>query len=440
MKERLLYIITLSLIILLNVNTISYAHSGRTDSSGGHHDYRNTSGLGPYHYHCGGYPAHLHNNGYCPYTTPRSSISVSNLPSRMNAGETKSFSYKLGANGDYVYWSSSDTSVVRVNGDGEIQAVSPGTATITAEMRTTSREFKITVLAVPATKISTKINSKKMKIGENQKIICSVSPENATYKGLIFKTSNPKVAEVDEYGNITAVGIGKATISVSQPESKIVSKLNINVPKIYPDKIKIVFSKKEVEITASPTVDISISPADATEKKYTLSSSDENILKISQNGKITPVGLGTATIIAETTNEKIAKKEITIYQIPEESLVLTLKNEPSFSLFGLKFYDYRDDFEIKSQVYPENATYKDVSLSSSDVELEDTCFFLNGKGTYTINGITKNGIESSITLKAYNIDMLKAEFVIVCIITLFTLIAITGIIYKKKHSSNEDNI
>ncbi len=43
------------------------AHSGRTDSSGGHRDNKNKSGLGSYHYHCGGYPAHLHTNGVCPY-------------------------------------------------------------------------------------------------------------------------------------------------------------------------------------------------------------------------------------------------------------------------------------------------------------------------------------------------------------------------------------
>lgn len=43
------------------------AHSGRTDSRGGHKDNKNKSGLGYYHYHCGGYPAHLHTNGICPY-------------------------------------------------------------------------------------------------------------------------------------------------------------------------------------------------------------------------------------------------------------------------------------------------------------------------------------------------------------------------------------
>ena len=43
------------------------AHSGRTDANGGHKDKNNVSGLGPYHYHCGGHPAHLHENGVCPY-------------------------------------------------------------------------------------------------------------------------------------------------------------------------------------------------------------------------------------------------------------------------------------------------------------------------------------------------------------------------------------
>lgn len=44
------------------------AHSGRTDQYGGHRDTKNKSGLGSYHYHCGGYPAHLHPNGICPYS------------------------------------------------------------------------------------------------------------------------------------------------------------------------------------------------------------------------------------------------------------------------------------------------------------------------------------------------------------------------------------
>lgn len=57
--------------------TVADAHSGRTDSSGGHHDNKNKSGLGSYHYHCGGNPAHLHENGVCPYSSSSSSSTKS---------------------------------------------------------------------------------------------------------------------------------------------------------------------------------------------------------------------------------------------------------------------------------------------------------------------------------------------------------------------------
>lgn len=54
------------LMICIMLTTLSFAHSGRTDSSGGHKDNKNVSGLGYYHYHHGMGP-HLHPNGICPY-------------------------------------------------------------------------------------------------------------------------------------------------------------------------------------------------------------------------------------------------------------------------------------------------------------------------------------------------------------------------------------
>lgn len=48
---------------------VSEAHSGRTDGNGGHRDNKNKSGLGSYHYHCGGHKAHLHPDGVCPYNS-----------------------------------------------------------------------------------------------------------------------------------------------------------------------------------------------------------------------------------------------------------------------------------------------------------------------------------------------------------------------------------
>lgn len=68
MKKLKKFIVTLLCISMIMPVVITSAHSGRTDSAGGHHDYKNASGLGSYHYHCGGHPAHLHPNGVCPYS------------------------------------------------------------------------------------------------------------------------------------------------------------------------------------------------------------------------------------------------------------------------------------------------------------------------------------------------------------------------------------
>lgn len=93
-KKFLLGVVVISL-LLTNVdmtlntsiltNTVE-AHPGRTDSSGGHKDNKNKSGLGSYHYHCGGNPAHLHKSGVCPYDyipTPKPTPTPTKKPSKV---------------------------------------------------------------------------------------------------------------------------------------------------------------------------------------------------------------------------------------------------------------------------------------------------------------------------------------------------------------------
>lgn len=64
--KKVLNALMISASIVMLSSTL-LAHSGRTDKYGGHKDNKNVSGLGSYHYHCGGHKAHLHTNGVCPY-------------------------------------------------------------------------------------------------------------------------------------------------------------------------------------------------------------------------------------------------------------------------------------------------------------------------------------------------------------------------------------
>lgn len=96
-KLFVVFILTLTICTSTSVFTSeplkTEAHSGRTDSRGGHKDNKNKSGLGSYHYHCGGHPAHLHKNGVCPYANSTSSAKSASSSSSNSSYSTKSGSY-----------------------------------------------------------------------------------------------------------------------------------------------------------------------------------------------------------------------------------------------------------------------------------------------------------------------------------------------------------
>lgn len=95
-------IIGIIIAVLTSWATLTFAHSGRTDSNGGHRDNNNVSGLGYYHYHCGGYPAHLHSNGYCPYESGGySSSSSSSKSSSTSSSKFNNEKYNDGYNDGY---------------------------------------------------------------------------------------------------------------------------------------------------------------------------------------------------------------------------------------------------------------------------------------------------------------------------------------------------
>lgn len=62
MKRKVAIFFAALLITSLSTSVVVHAHTGGTDSQGGHHN-RST---GEYHFHHG-YPAHQHTNGVCPY-------------------------------------------------------------------------------------------------------------------------------------------------------------------------------------------------------------------------------------------------------------------------------------------------------------------------------------------------------------------------------------
>ncbi len=126
-------------------------------------------------------------------------------------------------------YKSSDETVATVDENGLVTPLKAGTATITVTAQavvttngmalfTTRATAKCTVtvtdIAIPATNIELDAFSKTMTVGDKAKLTATVKPADTTDK-VVWTSSKPTVAAVDENGNITALATGTTEITAT---------------------------------------------------------------------------------------------------------------------------------------------------------------------------------------------------------------------------------
>lgn len=212
-KTLLTLILTLS-IIAMGINT--YAHSGRTDKYGGHKDNKNASGLGYYHYHCGGYPPHLHDNGVCPYSSNASSSTTKTTKPKTSTSTTSKStkSRTTSTSSSKNAKSSSSTSTA-----SKSTKSNTAPATSNSSNKTTKKVVKEeTNVAVKDIEINEDIES--MEIGESKNLTVTITPSNATDKKVTWKSSDEDIVKVSSAGKVTAEEAGTATITATSSNGK----------------------------------------------------------------------------------------------------------------------------------------------------------------------------------------------------------------------------
>lgn len=135
-----------------------------------------------------------------------------------------------------VVWTSSDEKVAIVDKDGKVTAAGNGTATITARTVNGNHTASVTVTVnipekvVEIEKITVSTDKKTLtKIGETTQLIVQIEPEDAQKQELTWTSSDERVAMVDKNGKVTAVGTGKAVITVTTKDRKHTATVEIIV-------------------------------------------------------------------------------------------------------------------------------------------------------------------------------------------------------------------
>lgn len=147
-------------------------------------------------------------------------------------------------------------------------------------------------------------------IGKTYEISAYVTPSSAADKTLTYKSSNTAVARVDQKGVVTAVREGTADITITTVNGKTAT-CTINVTDGVP-VTNISLNKDSLTLTEGGNEKLSatLTPAEASEK-VSWDSTNPDVATVDEDGLVTGVKAGTATITAWAGN-KTATCRVTV--------------------------------------------------------------------------------------------------------------------------------
>ena len=215
-----------------------------------------------------------------------------------------------------VEWTSSDENVATVDATGMVVAVSAGETDITANVKDSEMSAVCKVTVKVTAKDITVPDSLDVKLndGNETSIEATVSPADATGVEVSYASTDEAIATVDKDGKVQILQPGECDIvtTLTQEGKKVVEK-KTHIKAFY-EVEGITLDKTEGILTAGNTVTLNatVLPEEiAGETIVTWTSSDEKVATVDENGKVTAITAGEATITANA-GEKSATYKLTV--------------------------------------------------------------------------------------------------------------------------------
>lgn len=199
----------------------------------------------------------------------------------------------------------------------------------------------------------------------------SVLPENAYNKNVSFESADAGIAAVNSNGVVTGVSAGETTITVTTEDGGFTGACTINVYNQAVTGVTIEPSEAELPAGYSMKLTATVLPENATNKNVVYSVDDESILSVDQDGNITGLSLGIATVTVTTEDGGFtASAEITV--IPMQVTGVSISPKSVSVALG-------HTIQLTASITPSNAANKNLSWSVSD----ETIISVDGQGTVT---------------------------------------------------------
>lgn len=283
---------------------------------------------------------------YVWYTTNGEVTNSGNGALKLKVGDTTTLTAKDKEDNVYsnITWGSSDKNVFTVDSNGLLTCVGEGTASLYVNINNKTRAYVEVDCHKPVTRVGLVDDKNKeynsgdvieLKAGtwvdeslskKNLTATCYIDDNDTVagseYSGVTYKvTSTPdvdgattsKVISCTSKGIVTARGAGTAYLHCISNDSGVETMLEFHVTQMG-ESVSVTPTKATMFPGGTTTITATVTPDTTANKDVVWSSSDESILTVDENGKVTAKAEGTATVFCKLKdNEDIyARTEVTV--------------------------------------------------------------------------------------------------------------------------------
>ncbi|MDE7169997.1 MAG: Ig-like domain-containing protein, partial [Mucispirillum sp.] len=172
----------------------------------------------------------------------------------------------------------------------KITALKTGSGVITVTSvsnPSVNKEIRVNIIdsTIHPEKVSFSKDTESIDEGETKALSYNIYPANADNTKVTFTSSNTDFLRVDDKGNITGVKAGSATVTVETADGKKTDTITVTVTKPHIALKGISINPATIEMSDGNgnrrnLPQVTFTPDDATNKNFSWSSSDENVIKI----------------------------------------------------------------------------------------------------------------------------------------------------------------
>ena len=356
---------------------------------------------------------YMRRNGY-KFTLITTGIKLDKPELKLNVNDASKYvvilsPYKVVDNTSLT-WQSNNPGIASVDANGVVTGITEGKATITVKSGnglSASSEVTVTNISAPITNVSLNYSNLELRKNSSQGLRATITPKETTDdKTLTWESNNPEVATVSSTGVVTARKPGNATITV-RTSNGLTDTCNVTVVSQI-TSVHLNLTAITLDEGVSQTLRATINPSDTTDAKtLTWKSSNESVATVDQEGKVTAVKNGFATITVTAVNGRRAECKITVNKPSENVPIISVGlNKETLTLEEQQAETLVATINPSETTDDKTLTWKSSNEEVATVDSQGKVTAVK-EGVATITVTTVNGKEATCKVTVLNATALE---------------------------------